>query len=390
MGVLNDIDWEKILSPEEYIFKEKSKKVKVERIKQAFKSLFNVRPNLEKNKIVNTDFLFVKSMKRHDYDWLFNEIITTCENCNKEILDIQYMNSNRKRIYPLIVFFKYLFLYRKAQRSSFLDTIYLTIKMINYLEIYDKTKYYNYENLIVFADMQPIDNMLVQIAKKKNIRTVTMQHGLYIDYKNYSTVNETNYTNAVADIFLAWGKDTAELINKYHPNITTEVMGKPFESKKIKKKENYFTVVFDSNYFIEHNIELLEIAYEICDTLNLKVNLGLHPNNRIEYFKIKEDMTFINKDIMSSRFILGHTTTMLYDCMMSNMPSFRYKTDKPSNKILKKLEFNSSEELISILNDSNIMNLDFNKISKDYFKYISVESKNKYIYFFKNINQVKL
>ncbi len=385
MHSLNSIHWKKILEIDEFIFKSKSKKIKLDRIKIAFSDLFFKIPNLEKDKTIDTNILFLKTMKRNDYDRLFNEIVSTCPESSREIIDIEYKDSNYIRLYPLKVFFKFFFLYKKAFRSSFLDSIFLIIRMMNYLEIYDKTRYYSYKNLVVFADMQPVDNLLVQMANIKNITTVTMQHGLYIDYKDYVTENAVNYLHCVSNVFLAWGDDTRNLIKKYHPKTRIEIVGKPVKQQKKKEQKKYFTVVFDANYFMGHNFELLEIAYEICKTLDLKVNLKLHPRNCLEWFNIKKDITHIDEDILASKFILGHTTTMLYDCMIFGIPSFRYKTNKPSNIISSKLEFNNGEELLNILNNLETTSLDYNKVSENYFKYISKESKKQYTSFFNKL-----
>lgn len=382
MSLLRNIDWSKIIEIDDFIFKRNKKEEKKERIRQAFHDLFFLRTNLKKKENINVDFLFVKSLPRDDYDELFYSIYNTCGVNKKKVLDIEYIPSKRIKLRPLYLFLKHLVIYKNAIRKNILDSIFLIIRITNYLEVYEKTRNYKFKHLVVFADMQSIDNLLVQIANLQSIPTVTLQHGLYIDYKDFKTENSVNYRHAVAKTFLAWGEDTAQLIRRHHPDINVEIVGKPLEQAPAKSKKDYFTVVFDSNYFFQHNTELLKLAYIISEKTELKVNLRLHPNNRLKWFKTDPDRTLVDEDILSSQFVVGHTTTILYECMVSGIPSFRFKTDKPSNTTPDELEFTNSDELMSILNNDKIRSLDFNKLSKNYFTFVSQESKNKYADFF--------
>lgn len=385
INLLGKLNWKKITKIDELGFEGIGNKYKL--IAKELKYVFFFKPNVIKIKRTELDFLFIKSLDRSDYNELFDTIYSTCESKKKKRVDVKYVNAGLIRAYPLFVFVKNILVYRHALRPSFLLTILLIIKITKYLEIYERTKKYQSKVLVVFADMQAVDNMLVQIANKKGIKTVTMQHGLYVDYKGYPTENAVNYLHAAADTFLAWGEDTVELIRRHHPHIKTELVGKPSYLKSAVEKEAYFTIVFDSNYFFEHNIELLKIAYELCDKFNLKVNVQFHPYNRKELVTIDEEKTLVSANIMASKFILGHTTTMLYDCMIAGIPSFRYKTDKPSINTLSELEFSNVNECVEILNNQEVMTLDFNDLGRHYFKYMSEESRNKYGEFFRALDK---
>jgi hypothetical protein len=238
--------------------------------------------------------------------------------------------------------------------------------------------------------MQPIDNILVQHANKNGIASTTLQHGLYVDYLECKNINMTNYKNTCSDYFLSWGEDTRRLINKYHPETKVVVCGKPIQDQRKGKRESgFFTVVFDQNIFHEFNIKLLSIAYEVAGINGLKVNLKLHPYNKIQWYGVRKEITTLNQNIMDSRFVIGHTTSILFELMRLGLPVFKLKSQIPANRIDPALVFSDCRELlIKIKKYSG--KFGFREYGKYYLKFLGAGSLKKYEIFFRKLENGSL
>ena len=198
-------------------------------------------------------------------------------------------NLRRKINFNAIIdlIFNFSFLWNLEYKSRF-EKIYIYLCALCYfrsIKIISKRIQFDY--LVTFADMQPLDNILSQYANNNSLKTVTLQHGLYIDYKNYENINVVNYKNIVSKYFLAWGDDTNDLVKRYHSDIKIVVCGKPIKKKDIKI-DNYFTVLFDQNIFHFYNKKLLALACELADKLDIGINLRLHPQNKLLWYKVNK------------------------------------------------------------------------------------------------------
>ena len=91
---------------------------------------------------------------------------------------------------------------------------------------------------------------------------------------------------------------------------------------------------------------------------------------------------YITQKIEESDFILGHTTSMIYELLASGKKVFKMKSDIPSNEISEFLGFSNIEEL----EEKMVIDFDFMKEGEKYIKYIESESKNRYKNFFDGIS----
>ena len=167
--------------------------------------------------------------------------------------------------------------------------------------------------------MQVIDNIITQIENFNGVNTCTMQHGLYVDYKEFRTINKANYICSPSQNFLAWGENTKELIKRYHPNKNVFVCGKPTYTAKnwaipderlvqpntVKMK---CLIVCDQEIFKAENIKIISIATQLFKVEKLYTNTP--QNNR------KEELNLFNIDDqlleLGCDFILRHSSTLLY------------------------------------------------------------------------------
>lgn len=384
---LKKINWSHVIEIDRHIYDTLNSKVKL--MLSALYLLFFERFNVDNNKN-NVSFLFLKSMKRNDYDKLFNTIAEQCHS-SKKIIDLISRRSIFPKLYPFFIAIKYFKVFLILDDKSFYKKFYIFIKILHYLEVYEKiNNNFTFNTIVVFADMQPIDNLLVQMFRLSGKNTVTLQHGLYIDYSKYPNINSINYTNSVAEFFLAWGVGTVALINEYHPKTIVYICGKPLENEDSQvTSEDYFTVIFDQNLLRSYNVKMLEIAYQLQDMTQLKANIRFHPRNNPKSYRVRASC-LVNQSIGNSKFIIAHTTSMIHELMRVGKAVYKFDTDIPSIHMPDDLKFLSAEELVNKLKKQSNHPDYFSEFAKYHIKFIGNDSLKKYREFFEMINEANI
>ena len=334
---------------------------------------------------IKTDYCFIYSMKRQDYLEHIKNVYKQAPE-RKKLNYIGIENKLNFSIIPYLLNFKHLKTICIVFRdNSLTKNIFLWLHYIQIMQLKDSLDTWEIKYLIVHADMQPIENMLVQYFNSKKIQTVTLQHGLYIDYSGFDNKNRINYENIVSKYFLAWGTDTKKLIQKYNPHVKIHICGKTDLTRKLENTEessNYFTIIFDQELFKEYNKSLLEIGNQIALNLNLEMNIRLHPANNHNDYKL--DKSHLNLNIYKSKFILGHTSSLMFEIMNYNIPVFKLKSEIPCNHINSSLIFDNAHTLVhSIINNSNF---NYKREGKLYIQYLGKHSKEQYKAFFNKLS----
>jgi hypothetical protein len=342
---------------------------------------FTYEPSLS---ILDTDFLFLKTIDRFDHNILFDSIYRECS-YRKEKLEI-HKNIRINFYYFLHVYIyldKCLFLIREY---GVLNGIYLYIKLVSYFQFFNNIKEIKFLNLIVFSDIFPIECILVQYSNYKKYTTVTLQHGIYIDYKNMPNINMINYLYSSSKYLLAWGESTKKLFNLYNKDIIVKICGKPINlnNRVISKNEHLIGVVFDQPMFKEFNLKILKIAYEIAFKKKMKVIIRLHPSDDSKNYEFKSDLTEFKIGIEEAWFILAHTSSMIYEYLALGYSVFKFISHVPFNEIHEFLTFKNTEDILNKINVS----FDFYNESLFYIKHVGEESINKYKNFFDEINVI--
>jgi glycosyltransferase involved in cell wall biosynthesis len=379
-----NLDWKMITTPDRYIFHSVNKFNIL--LRRELASVLRTEPDIPGN--VSCNFLFVKSMIRRDYNEYFNGVYKQCED-TKAMVNLTWKNMEPvPALSYFIVAFKLLWYFPillKVIDFNLKTSLYRYFKAISYIKVWKIMRRYDFRYLISFADMQGVENMLVQYFRKKGKITATLQHGLYIDYINFDNVNRVNYENLVSDYFIAWGKETKALIERYHPNVKVIICGKPLHLLKASNSKKYFSLVFDQLLFQEQNAELLLIAYEIAKLNDLQVNVRIHPWDKKEKYSFDSDRTVFDQKLEYSMFVIGHTTSMIFECMRNGIPAFKYKTKYPSNVVSDDLTFTNTEELIKRIQD--IEKYNFTELGKYYLEYVGDDSLQQYANFFNSLKK---
>lgn len=294
-------------------------------------------------------FVFVKSMNRPDYDRLFDTVVSTAPD-SSSVIRIRHANRRLPRLAPFLLLARHASSFARIDRRRPLRTIYLAARLCLYLEAAESLlRSARFHTLVVFADMQPFDNLIVQLAAAFGAETITLQHGLYVDYESHPNINRANYLNVVSRHFLAWGTGTRDLIGRFHPACRVVVCGKPDESDWIEALEppqegGYITVIFDQNLLRDYNRKLLRIGHDFAKEKGVRLNLRPHPYNRLEDYAI-EPGTLLNAPLRGSDWILAHTSTLIHELLAAGIPVLKFATEIPALDTPLELRFGTIEEL---------------------------------------------
>jgi len=373
---LSYIDYMKVLAIDLYLFRKDNRNSK------RIRFFISLRRLLAKSKysVASSPNVFFQSMRRNDYDEMFRRI------CNEFVgvksVVVQVEDKGKFDLFFFYYFFQSFFLLKRKNFGSVVEYLFSAITYASYIKSIACLGN-NVKILVVFSDMQPVDNLLVQVAKKCGAKTVTLQHGLYVDYEGFDNVNKFNYLNQESDIFLSWGEDTKRLINKYQQSKVI-ICGKPIALPVTRAEGvSYFTVVFDQNLFHDVNVELLQLSHFIAEKFNLKINLRLHPRNKLSCYDYDESITVVNKPVAESKFVIGHTSSFIYECMRAGVPIFKFVTDIPSNITPDTISFRNADELYEKYLGSN--KIEFDELGKFYLDVVGSESLARYKNVFSNI-----
>ncbi|MBE9585365.1 hypothetical protein IM792_12965 [Mucilaginibacter sp. JRF] len=203
--------------------------------------------------------------------------------------------------------------------------------------------------LIVFADMKECGSMMVQAARKLNIKTATLQHAIYLKRKdNEFSHSVINYLNSQADYVLGWGESVLPVYQDNVANPRQQVLlsgtsDATYSIDKFYQQENdvkadhgCFSVFFSGQTLRMSNMKMLAIAEEVANKKGFKYKVLMHPSNKPEDYSFDQctglaealkGSAHISMLINSSDFCICHNTTVYFTVMLKHKPCFRFKDE---------------------------------------------------------------
>ncbi len=387
------IDFEKVLHADKHLLGTRSKLGRKWNLLSACRDLFLTCFKFPEKR--SGHFLFFRSLERADYKVLFNGIASAVPEQERVVVE-DYLRRTTKiapRGFLLLLVLLPKFFMLKA--DSLFERIYLYLRLCYYYRVVSAVSAIRFESLVLFADMQPVECLLAQYFRERGKNTVTLQHGLYADYGDYPTINVINYLHQPSEYFLAWGRDTADLIYKSGAGRKVVICGKPSvaltspvksETKDVAVS-NYFTVILDQNIFQSQNIEMLKVMAEYSKASALKMNVRYHPGNNRKIYERLGYKYCSDLDLSGSAFVVGHTSSMMHEMLLMGVPVFKFYSEIPCVKMPGELVFSSLNQLKGLL--ENIEGVDFKVLAKDYIAFFGDESLKRYGEFFSSLKSDK-
>jgi hypothetical protein len=352
---------EKVIALHRYATNNRSKLYKVGLIAHSiYLLLFKKYTSTIERQIGNSKsvFVFFKAMHRFDYDRIFSLIASACP-FEKIIINskISYGFDFSFLTQPLVSFN----IFNKIDGNDIFERTYFFLSYLFYtkaLKIFDQI---DLDVVVVFADMQPVDNIIVQYFNKLGKASVTLQHGLFVDYEGVYNISSVQYKSVVSDYFLTWGESNKTLIERHNNNCKVVICGNPSIEPYVDYDESipherFFTVILDWDVFEKENKEMIEIAKVLSGKLNLKYHVRLHPSNKKNKYKINSEYAISNKniDFMLSDFIFGHTSSVIHIADRLGRKVYKYKTNVPTNPIDDTCLIIDAEDMYSKICNANI------------------------------------
>ncbi len=229
--------------------------------------------------------------------------------------------------------------------------------------------------LILYYDVAPDENCLMQLFNNYGKTTATLQHGIFAEKETKKELADTalEYKYSESKYYLAWNKYTKEQAIK--SGMSPEkivVLGIPKyidycnDTSLLNSEDNVFGIILNNSDFELHNRTLIQMANNISDRLNFKYVVRYHPQMRgNEYNNIinekcvqsGHDRRSIVEYAKSVRFTIMSSSSVFVDLVFLRHPVYRLiLSDEDTYSEIKENAFNDITELTTLLNkeyDSN-------------------------------------
>lgn len=236
------------------------------------------------------------------------------------------------------------FFLMKKIAMPFEERIYL-IRLLGMIRLYvERMSVYidnkGYKYGLVYSDSCPYENILVQMMKRKDMRTATLQHGYFSAHNIFKGVE---FRASVSDDFLAWNEYTKDLALECGiPEEKMKVLGIPrYINEPVMQQETndaVFSVILGGRALDEENKKLVNYANLLAEKEGMKYFLRYHPAcTGTEYSNLVNEKYFVGVEERSesikemcgkSRFsLVGSGTSVVIDLIYLNQPFFEYKED---------------------------------------------------------------
>lgn len=258
------------------------------------KSLFKIFFHYSFNKtIINTrNFFVLGAHGRKDYREIVRYVTNQLTANTWKLLDFNSIEvSLHIRLASVFQYFNLLF---KLKGLDLKKRMLLASKIIFYQNsINNLEKKFSISNkckhVVLFSSIHPWEAMMLNFCAKRNIDSISLQHGVYFVYKETTPIDYVLYRNFNADMHLCWGEYSKNQFIDYGIEENRLVVaGYPRISKPYSSKvnEGFNSIVLLARKVLnKSNISLLTLLKDFIKKDNsYKFYLKPHPSLMTEDF----------------------------------------------------------------------------------------------------------
>ncbi|NDW19158.1 hypothetical protein D0T53_09565 [Dysgonomonas sp. 216] len=222
----------------------------------------------------------------------------------------------------------------------------LLTKLFNQIRFVEKYKTPQIKHYICFNSAYKDESLLTEYFNKRKIETISLQHGIFCDFKLFLPFDYINFDNFISQKLLCWGQSTIDyLTSKGIDHKRLILFGNP-KYKDIRISENKinqsFTrclVLLGRGIYTETNDRLLKLLNEYNEKQKdnkilfyLKKHPFLLDSDHKQFANVKNRMIFLGKEhsvqeLLNSDlvdFTIAVNTTAYYESLALGKISLRW------------------------------------------------------------------
>lgn len=232
-------------------------------------------------------------------------------------------------------------------KESFMTRLYLVAlitAILNQVKVLDKQQCSStIKQYICFNSAYKEESLLTAYFKKRGIETISLQHGIFCDFKDIIPFDIINMDNMISDKLMCWGKSTQDYLrSKGFDDSKFILMGNPkYKDTQITHVGQSFKkclVLLGRSVYIPSNDRLLALLQEFNTKHNNKVLFYIkkHPfvvdAEHKQYASIANNLFFVGREhsvqeVLRSDmvdFTIAVNTTAYYESLALGKISLRW------------------------------------------------------------------
>lgn len=239
-----------------------------------------------------------------------------------------------------IIFFRSL----DVNTISKLHLMAIVIKIFNQINILEKNESpLDVKKYISFNSAFREESLLTEFFNKRNVETITLQHGIFCDFKLRIPFDYINFDNFIAQKMLCWGQSTIDYltqqgIDKSRLILTGNLKYKDLKIENVNQNFKKCLVLLGRGLYVETNNKLLKVISDYNKKHNqdivfyIKKHPFLRDEDHRQYADASNDIIFLGKehsveDILKSSlvdFSIAVNTTAYYESLALGKPCLRW------------------------------------------------------------------
>jgi len=341
--------------------------------------------------------------RRDDYDEIIHNLDKLLEGFSKtrviyRSFFLRGFFSFLKHVYNNLLLFKK-FSGKWCERVEVLFLISRAMSIVDEIEeFYQKS---DYKVVVTFSDAHFIDSLFTQFAKKKEAKTVTLQHGQYFLSQN-NMIENFVLENMESDFFCCWGGKTSKELDKVGIDTKAVLLGSlrnysrnivMYDKRVVEQlcSSKVICIMLNADNCESSNVALIEVMNAFAKNHEYRYIIRYHPkNNKRLYEKFFSDSfagVYGECPIGKIAFSVVYTSGVLVEILCRGELFFIFKDiELPEIFEIDGITFSSHTELsvcIQSLKLSSEKVQKFNEIKAEFI--VGGDNKGNYRAFFKKL-----
>lgn len=250
--------------------------------------------------------------------------------------------------------------------------------LVHILSMYEAEKLLAKVNLkqyrlaIVYSELTPDENYIVQRFTQNGIPTATMQHGTFVHSENKEDTTGIQLRSSISTYFLAWNRFTYDMaIDEGMDKNKIKVLGIPkfITGQQVRVQSKYEGTVFGvilngyTPQFHKENIRLLKCAMETAQQKGFKFIIRYHPDMKgdeyseyydSEWASVADNKISISEYVGDVAFTLVSNSSVFVELIYLMHPVYRLEGE--ANDIYSRISYNrfkGTEDLLKMIERPN-------------------------------------